>query len=86
MNDKNLLQKIKKKLRKYWSIPIFKYAIIIHILYFSVSTILTLIFFRNQNDFLVYYRAGEIALNDYIELYNPANYIWPFRYFTKAAF
>jgi len=58
----------------------------IQIFYFIVSTTLTLIFFRNQNDFLVYYRAGEIALNDFMELYNPANYIWPFRYFPIAAF
>lgn len=86
MSDQNLLLKIKQKLKKYWNIPIFRYAIIIHLFYFVLSTILTLVFFRAQNDFLVYYRAGEIALTDYMELYNPDNYIWPFRYFPLAAF
>ncbi|GAH82460.1 unnamed protein product, partial [marine sediment metagenome] len=67
-------------------LPIFKYTIIIHLLYFVLSTILTLVFFRSQNDFLAYYRAGEIALNDFMELYNPDNYTWSFRYFPLVAF
>jgi len=86
MSDQNLLKHIKQKLKSLWSIPIFKYAIIINLLYLVISTILTLVFFRGQNDFLVYYQAGETALNDYMELYNPDNYIWPFRYFPLAAF
>lgn len=86
MSDQNLLKNIKQKLKNFWSIPIFKYAIIIHFFYFVLSTILTLVFFRNQNDFLVYYRAVEIALNDFMELYNPDNYIWPFRYFPLVVF
>lgn len=85
MSDQNLLKYIKQKLKTFWSKPIFKYTIIIHFLYFVLSTILTLVFFRSQNDFLAYYRAGEIALNDFMELYNPDNYTWPFRYFPLAA-
>jgi len=86
MSDQNLLMNIKQKLKTFWSIPIFKYAIIIHLLFFILSTILTLVFFRNQNDFLVYYRAAEIAINDFMELYNPDNYTWPFRYFPFVVF
>ncbi|MHA1192724.1 MAG: glycosyltransferase family 87 protein [Promethearchaeota archaeon] len=86
MSDQNILKNIKQKLKSLWSIPIFKYAIVIHLLYFVISTILTLVFFRSQNDFLVYYQAGEIALTDYMELYNPDNYTWPFRYFPLSAF
>ena len=86
MTDQNLLKNITQKLKKYWSIPIFKYAIIIHVFYFILSTILTLIFFRTQNDFLVYYNAGELALNNFMELYIPIEDTWPFRYFPLAAF
>ncbi|TKJ26228.1 MAG: hypothetical protein CEE42_05295 [Promethearchaeota archaeon Loki_b31] len=86
MSDQDLLKNIKQKLKNFWSIPIFKYTIIIHLLYFVLSTILTLVFFRSQNDFLAYYRAGEIALNDFMELYNPDNYTWSFRYFPLVAF
>ena len=86
MSDQTLLKKIKQKLKNFWRIPIFKYAVIIHLLYFVISTILTLVFFRNQNDFLVYYRAGELALNDFMELYIPIEDTWPFRYFPLAAF
>jgi len=86
MSDQNLLKNIKQKLKNLWNIPIFKYTIVIHVLYFVLSTILTLVFFRSQNDFLAYYRAGEITLTDFMELYNPDNYIWSFRYFPLAAF
>lgn len=86
MSDQDLLKNIKQKLKNLWNIPIFKYTIVIHVIYFVLSTILTLVFFRNQNDFLAYYRAGEITLTDFMELYNPDNYIWSFRYFPLAAF
>ncbi|MHA1670409.1 MAG: glycosyltransferase family 87 protein [Promethearchaeota archaeon] len=86
MSDQNLLMIITQKFKDFWRIPIFKYAIIIHLLYFVLSTILTLVFFRTQNDFLVYYQAGENALNDFMELYTPVEDTWPFRYFPLAAF
>jgi len=86
MSFQNLLKNTTEKLKRLWRIPIFKYAVIIHLLYFIISTILTLVFFRDLNDFLVYYQAGGTALNNYIELYNPENYIWPFRYFPLSAF
>jgi hypothetical protein len=42
---------------------------------------------RSTSDFYVYYRVGEIFVNDPNNLYNPANYvdIWPFRYFPLSA-
>lgn len=86
MSDKSVLMNIQQKLKKYWNIPIFRYALIIHIFYFVISTILTLVFFREMNDFLVYYKAGEIALNDFMSIYVPIEDIWPFRYFPLAAF
>jgi len=49
--------------------------------------ILTLVFFKEQNDFRVYYRVGELFMTDINGLYNPLNYIdmWPFRYFPISA-
>ncbi|GAG70298.1 unnamed protein product [marine sediment metagenome] len=48
---------------------------------------MTLFVFRSDSDFYVYYRVGEIFINDPANLYNPANYdgIWPFRYFPLSA-
>ena len=77
---------IKNKIKNLWKIPIFKYTLVVHLLFFILSTILTLIFFRELNDFRVYYRAGEIALTNFKEIYNPAYYDWPFRYLPLAAF
>lgn len=46
--------------------------------------ILTLIFFRDQNDFLVYYEVGEVFITDINNLYS-TEYLWPFRYFPISA-
>jgi hypothetical protein len=85
MIEQKLLKNVRFRIKNLWSISIFRYTIIIHSVYFVISTILTLIFFQNQNDFLVYYRTGEIALQDFSEIYNPTN-VWPFRYLPLAAF
>ena len=85
MMSRNLLNRFNLKFRFYWKKTIFKYAIIIHPLYFVISIILALTFFQTQNDFLVYYKAGEIALKDFQNIYNPTFYNWPFRYLPLAA-
>ena len=46
--------------------------------------VLTLIFLREQNDFLVYYKVGEVFITDITNLYT-ADYLWPFRYFPISA-
>jgi len=86
MNDQNLLNSAKLRLKSLWKLPVFKYTIIIHLLFFVISTVLTLVFFRELNDFLVYYTTGGIALEDFTEIYNPPPGIWPFRYLPLAAF
>jgi len=79
MKSQKFLSKLKEQLRDFWNYKVFKYAVIIHGGYFIFSLILTLIFFRNQNDFRVYYDVGGVALKNINDLYiTPYN--WPFRY------
>ncbi|MFW9773053.1 MAG: glycosyltransferase 87 family protein [Candidatus Thorarchaeota archaeon] len=70
---------IKNRLEELWNYNIFRYTLLIHGLYFILSLLLTLFFFRNQNDFLVYYEVGEVVLTDINKLYT-TTYNWPFRY------
>ncbi|MCK4688587.1 MAG: DUF2029 domain-containing protein, partial [Candidatus Lokiarchaeota archaeon] len=42
-------------------------------------------FFQEKNDFIIFYRVGEIFLNDTENLYNQSNYLWDFRYFPLSA-
>ncbi|MFX1405911.1 MAG: glycosyltransferase family 87 protein [Promethearchaeota archaeon] len=70
---------------KFWTKKIFKFAFFIHFFYFIFGLILTLIFFREFNDFLVYHNVGRIFLEDIKNLYDPSNYLWPYRYFPLSA-
>lgn len=86
MHLKQFLIKVKKRFYELWQFKIFKYAIAIHIFYFILALILTLTFFRNRNDFRVYYTVGEVFIKDINNLYDRANYsTWPFRYFPLSA-
>lgn len=87
MDLKLLFVRIEKRWRSLWDYRIFRLTILIHGFYFILSMILTLVFFRDQNDFRVYYRVGELFMTDINGLYNPLNYIdmWPFRYFPISA-
>ncbi|MFX1601344.1 MAG: glycosyltransferase 87 family protein [Promethearchaeota archaeon] len=85
MNLKTVLLKIKRRFMELWRYKIFQYAFFVHGFHFILSFILTLIFFREQNDFLVYYKVGEVFIHDINDLYNRANYLWPFRYFPISA-
>ncbi|MFX1409854.1 MAG: glycosyltransferase family 87 protein [Promethearchaeota archaeon] len=85
MNLKECLFRMKGRLRELWQHKVFRYALLVHGFYFIFGTILTLSFFRDQNDFLVYYNVGKVFIHDLNDLYNPANYNWPFRYFPLSA-
>ncbi|MBN1215914.1 MAG: DUF2029 domain-containing protein [Candidatus Lokiarchaeota archaeon] len=65
---------------------VFRLAIIINLIYVILTSILTLVFFYSQNDFLVYYNTGGKILNDINNLYtyNP-ELSWQFRYFPLSA-
>lgn len=82
---KELINRIKERSLELWRVKFVRYYALVHILYFIVSTIVTLVVFRAQSDFYVYYRVGEIFVNNPNDLYNPANYVWPFRYFPLSA-
>jgi len=84
---KRCISKFKKRLVKLCKSKIFIFSVLIHLFYFIFSTLITLLVFRNLNDFRVYSRVGEIFMTDINGLYDPNNYIdmWPFRYFPLSA-
>ncbi len=67
-----------------WKNKFFRYAIILQVFYFIFSCILTPVFFRDSNDFLVYYKVGKVFVTDITNLYQIV-YKWPFRYFPISA-
>ena len=87
MKYKVIFNNTKKRLVELWNIKSFRYAILLHSFYFFLSIVVTLFFLRTQSDFYVYYKVGEIYVNNPNNLYNPAYYvdIWPFRYFPLSA-
>jgi len=84
MTVKQALAKITNRIKVLWEYNIFRYTVLVHGGYFIVSIILTLFFFREQNDFLVYYEVGEVVLRNINDLYTDL-YRWPFRYFPLSA-
>ncbi len=76
---------LKERLKELWNFKIFRAAVFLHSFYFILAVILTLIFFRNQNDFIVFMKAGEIFMSDPRILYNQDNYLWDFRYLPLVA-
>ena len=82
---KTQLKKWYNYVRKAWNYKIFRYAIFLQLTYYIVSSVMTLIFFRNLNDFMVYYKVGEVFVSDITNLYQ-IEYQWPFRYFPLSAF
>jgi hypothetical protein len=84
MKLQKFLFKLKIRFRELWNYKVFKYAIFIHGGYFIFSLILTLIFFRNLNDFRVYYDVGGVVLKNINDLYTTP-YNWPFRYLPIAS-
>jgi hypothetical protein len=91
MINKLKINEVKERFIELWEIKTFKFAIIIHLIYFVLSILLFLLFLRNQNDFMIFYKAGELISSDITNLYNEAQYIingqpWNFRYFPLSAF
>ncbi|KKM68068.1 hypothetical protein LCGC14_1464580 [marine sediment metagenome] len=87
MNLKIKIINIKNRFRELLKYKIFRLAVLLHLFYFVLALILTLVFFRDRNDFLVYYKVSEVVLNDINNLYNPPppiEYRWPFRYFPLS--
>ena len=82
---KRIISSSKKRLVELWKLKIFRYCVLLHIFYFIFSTFITLLVFSSLSDFNVYYKVGEIFVNDPSNLYNPTNYNWPFRYFPLSA-
>lgn len=85
MVESKYLRNIYRRFRELWGYHIFRYAILVQGFYLILSFILTLIFFREQNDFLVYYEVGKVFITDINNLYNRVNYLWPFRYLPISA-
>jgi len=71
-----------KELYKY---KIFKYALILHSFYFILSIVLYFTFYKEKNDFIIFYNVGNIFLNNIENLYNQTYYLWDFRYFPLSA-
>ncbi len=68
----------------FWKSKLFIICFLTHITYFIIGLILTLFFLRDFNDFLVYHNVGKVFLSDIENLYDPSNYLWPYRYFPLS--
>ncbi|MHA2123412.1 MAG: glycosyltransferase 87 family protein, partial [Promethearchaeota archaeon] len=84
MMNLHFLDKVKKKFSELWGHKIFRYTLVLHGIFFTLSLIITLLFFPNQNDFRVYYEVGEVVLTDIRSLYT-TSYNWPFRYLPVSS-
>ena len=80
-----LFSRIIGKLKEFWKVKVFRFAILTQLVYFTLSTILFFLFFYQENDFVIFYESGKIFLTDIENLYNQANYLWDFRYFPLSA-
>ena len=79
--------KCKTRLAELWKFKIFRYSVLLHLTYLTISVIMTLLVLRTQSDFYVYYKVGGIFVKNPQNLYNPAFYTdtWPFRYLPLSA-
>lgn len=81
----SLFSRIIGKLKEFWEVKVFRFAILIQLFYFILSTILFFLFLNQTNDFIIFYDSGRIFLTDIENLYNQSNYLWDFRYFPLSA-
>jgi len=84
MDLKAKIATMKQKLIEISKYRIFQYSFLIHIIYMIFSIILILVWFENLSDFKVFYKATEVFINDISDLYNRANYPYPYRYFPLS--
>ena len=54
-----------KYIKELWEQRLFRYAVIIHLFYFFLSIILFFLFYQEKNDFIIFYKVGDIFLNVY---------------------
>ncbi|MFX0076687.1 MAG: glycosyltransferase family 87 protein [Candidatus Hermodarchaeota archaeon] len=64
---------------------VFRLAVSVQIIYFSLSILLFYLFYYQTNDFLIFYESGRVFITDIENLYDQANYLWDFRYFPLSA-
>jgi len=83
MNLKERIMQSKARFLELWKYQIFKCAVLIHLFYFIGSFILFAL--NVEVDFQVYYKVGEVFITNISDLYNSANYNFPFRYFPLCA-
>jgi len=81
----NIRSRLLTRVKQLWGQKIFRYAILLHSFYFFLSIILFFLFYKEKNDFLIFYKVGDIFLNDIENMYNQAYYLWDFRYFPLSA-
>lgn len=81
----NLSSKIIQRIKELWEHKIFRYALILHSFYFILSIILFFAYYQEKNDFIIFYKVGNIFINDIENLYNQTEYLWDFRYLPLSA-
>ncbi len=81
----NLGNRFTKRFKELWKQRAFQIAVCLQVIYFFLSIALFFIFYREKNDFFIFYNAGDIFINDIENLYNQTNYLWDFRYFPLSA-
>ena len=82
---KELINRIKSRFIELWQYRVFKSALVIHVIYFILSNILFFTVFYEQNDFIAFYSAGRILIEDITNLYSQVNMQIHFRYFPISA-
>ena len=81
----NIISRFKNRVKYLWGQKIFRIAVLVHTFYFVLSIILFFLFYKEKNDFIIFYNVGDIFLNDIENLYNQTYYLWDFRYLPLSA-
>ncbi|MFX1314187.1 MAG: hypothetical protein ACFFHD_16490, partial [Promethearchaeota archaeon] len=81
----NFTKKFVNRFKELWEYKVFRYTLGVHTFYFVLSIVLFFVFYREKNDFYIFYNVGDIFINDINNLYDQANYLWDFRYFPLSA-
>ncbi|MFX1237421.1 MAG: glycosyltransferase family 87 protein [Promethearchaeota archaeon] len=82
MNLKTKLRRIYDRFLELLEFNIFKLAVVIHLIYFTISLII--FFMGGEVDFIVYYQAGNNFTSDILNLYT-FPYLFPYRYLPLSA-
>lgn len=85
MNLENKITNLREEFLRLWKYRFFKVAILVQIGYIIVSFILFFTIFYTQNDFTVFYNAGNRFIFNIDNLYTQENSDFFFRYFPLSA-